>query len=209
MEAHASRDLMAERLHSRRLADEIESIITGAYNDNSTITGLRLTMQDLQQQVQQLQAALEQQREHALRHEQQLVSDYKRSLKLDASGNPRCDSQGFSSFTMCTLEMQNVAFTMRFARTSRFLRALAGMCNRPACSARAWSSSGCLLTPASFKTYKRLHPQLRDRALKTARVAERESLLRAASGCGLSRTTVCLVGCSVPEWRLFVRSSKF
>lgn len=84
-----ARDLQAERLHSRRLAEEIQSIITGAYNDNSTITGMRLTLQGLELQVQQLQAELDEQREQALRKEQQLVSDYRRSLKLNTSGNPR------------------------------------------------------------------------------------------------------------------------
>jgi hypothetical protein len=89
MEGHVARDLQAERLHSRRLAEEIQSIITGAYNDNSTITGMRFTLQGLELQVQQLQAELDEQREQALRKEQQLVSDYRRSLKLNTSGNPR------------------------------------------------------------------------------------------------------------------------
>ena len=89
MEGHVARDLQAERLHSRRLAEEIQSIITGAYNDNSTITGMRLTLQGLELQVQQLQAELDEQRKQALRKEQQLVSDYRRSLKLNTSGNPR------------------------------------------------------------------------------------------------------------------------
>jgi hypothetical protein len=90
MEGHASRDLLAERLMSRRLSEEIESIVTGAHTDTSTIAGLRRTQQQLQQQVEHLQLALEQQREDALRKEQQLLSDYKRALKLNASGDPRC-----------------------------------------------------------------------------------------------------------------------
>jgi hypothetical protein len=89
MEGHASRDLLAERLMSRRLSEEIESIVTGAHTDTSTIAGLRRTQQQLQQQVANLQLALEQQREDALRKEQQLLSDYKRALKLNASGDPR------------------------------------------------------------------------------------------------------------------------
>lgn len=90
MEGHASRDLLAERLMSRRLSEEIESIVTGAHTDTSTIADLRRTQQQLQQQVAHLQLALEQQREDALRKEQQLLSDYKRALKLNASGDPRC-----------------------------------------------------------------------------------------------------------------------
>jgi hypothetical protein len=35
MEGHTSRDLMAERVLSRRLAEEIESIVTGAHSDTS------------------------------------------------------------------------------------------------------------------------------------------------------------------------------
>ena len=83
MEGHASRDLMKERLLSRRLSEEIESIVTGAHSDTCTIAGMRRTLQQLQQH-------LEQQRGQALRKEQQLVSDYKRALKLDADGRPRC-----------------------------------------------------------------------------------------------------------------------
>ena len=90
MEGHASRDLMKERLLSRRLSEEIESIVTGAHSDTCTIAGMRRTLQQLQQHVQQLQQHLEQQRGQALRKEQQLVSDYKRALKLDADGRPRC-----------------------------------------------------------------------------------------------------------------------
>jgi hypothetical protein len=50
---------------------------------------MRRTMQQLQLQVKQLQTALDEQRQEALRREQQLVTDYKRALKLDADGKPR------------------------------------------------------------------------------------------------------------------------
>jgi hypothetical protein len=140
MEGHASRDLMTERLLSRRLAEEIESIVTGAYTDNNTITGMRLMLHDLQCQVQQLQAALDEQREQALRKEQQLVSDYKRSLRLNTSGNPRyvcrpgwrgCNSHAQSHVTRC-----------------------AGTSGLQQCSARGWSISGCLRMLASFRAFK-------------------------------------------------------
>ncbi len=54
MEGHASRDLLAERLMSRRLSEEIESIVTGAHTDTSTLAGLRRTPQLLQLSGRQL-----------------------------------------------------------------------------------------------------------------------------------------------------------
>jgi RNA:NAD 2'-phosphotransferase (TPT1/KptA family) len=89
MEGHASRDLMAERLMTRKLSEEIESIVTGAHSDTSTISSMRNTLKQMQQQVAHLHKAIDEQRLDALRKEQQLISDYKRALKLNSSGNPR------------------------------------------------------------------------------------------------------------------------
>jgi hypothetical protein len=54
-----------------------------------TIAAMRRTTQQLQLQVKQLQLALDEQRQEALRKEQQLATDYKRALKLDVDGKPR------------------------------------------------------------------------------------------------------------------------